>query len=47
MANTLPAVLGPVDDALCALLGWDAQARVSLDDLRTKHGMPNPPEWEF
>jgi hypothetical protein len=46
-ADAAAATLGQLDDALCALLGWDAAASVTLEDLQSKHGLPAIPEWEF
>ena len=46
--NQLPGALEHIDNALCALLFWDTKERsVTYEDLRTKHGMPKTPEWEF
>ena len=40
VANTLPSTIEHLDNALCALIGWDHVKSVSYEDLREKHGMP-------
>jgi hypothetical protein len=34
-----------IDNAICSLLGWDIQRRISFDDLLAKYNFPNPEDY--